>query len=93
MITVVCNDAAHARGKVATIATFVATDTGAWTYGPRRRRADTAALFRCKLCQRALPGWAQERRVLFAVLNWLAAHGCDEVSLTKLIELASKVET
>ncbi len=94
MITVVCADASHARGKVAKMAGFQRAEHGAWTYSvpAKRRRADTAAVCVCKLCGATLPGWAMDRRVCFAVLNWLDKRGRVEVTHPEFIELASKVE-
>ena len=96
------DDPRHARGKVAKIATFYRKDSGAWTFrGAVRRagrkyrqdvRADTGALFVCKLCRRKLPLWAEERQVLFGCLNRLAAQGESRVRLSELCALASEIE-
>ena len=99
MITVYCDDGSHARGKVVTIAVFDRDERGVWTDRRMRRRtrpyytrADSPSAYRCKLCRRELPLWAEERRVLFRVLNWLAAQGVSRIRLSALDAVASKTE-
>lgn len=96
-IVVVCDDGSHVRGKVATMARFVRND-GIWRdqrdstrTRASRRRSDSAALLKCKLCGRELPGWAEDRRVLFAVCDRLAERGCVVITLAEFVDLASKV--
>lgn len=98
-ITLVCDDGGHVRGKIATMAVFVRAESGVWTdrressrTRPFRSRSDSPALFKCKLCRRELPLWAEDRRVLFAVLDWLDERGRVEVTLADFLDLASKVE-
>lgn len=97
MIIVFCDNPSHARGKKATVAVFDRQDSGAWgdrreRTRPRWPRADSPAAFKCKLCRRELPVWAEERRVLFAVLNLLAAHGVSRIRLSALVAVASEIE-
>jgi hypothetical protein len=93
-ITIICDHPSHARGKVAKVVTFTRNERSTWDYtvgNAARRRADSSSLFVCSLCGAHLPLWAEERRVMFQALDWLAAHGrvneqgCVEATLTELL--------
>jgi hypothetical protein len=95
-IEVRCYGPGHVRGKVAMIAVFDRDEDGCWRdrrlrsrKRPHYDRSDSPTSYRCKLCRREVPGWADQSRVLNPVLDRLAAAGRFEVPFAEFVELAS----